>query len=106
MIFVKDKNQAGRSDYYSDHRTLSEQFIVLGQAERLALLHILNSEGEKKVSDLSESIHTNMSSTSQHLRVLRDANFVTFRREKAFVYYSLNRDAIVDFIEHATSYIN
>jgi len=60
----------------------------LADAKRLMILHELR-EGERSVSELSESLGFKQSNTSQHLAVLRKAGVIVPRRESNIIYYSL-----------------
>ena len=51
--------------------------------------------GEKSVGDIAEGIGASISTTSQHLRLLRDHNVVTTRREGQTIYYSLKHPELL-----------
>ncbi len=46
-------------------------------------------DGEVSVNDLAERINLSQSALSQHLAILRQADFVDTRKESQTVYYSL-----------------
>lgn len=67
----------------------AEQFLKqLANGNRLMLLCTL-LEGEKSVSELNEQVPVSQSSLSQHLAKLREAGFVSTRRESQTIYYQL-----------------
>ncbi|MFA7554665.1 MAG: metalloregulator ArsR/SmtB family transcription factor [Spongiibacteraceae bacterium] len=67
----------------------AEQFLKqLANGNRLMLLCTL-LEGEKSVSELNEQVLVSQSSLSQHLAKLREAGFVSTRRESQTIYYQL-----------------
>lgn len=67
-----------------------EKFLKqLANAKRLMVLCVL-SEGELSVSELNEQIPISQSALSQHLAKLRDAGFVSTRRESQTIYYQLS----------------
>jgi DNA-binding transcriptional ArsR family regulator len=61
---------------------------VLSSPVRLAVLDEL-SQGERCVHELVDAVHLPQAQVSQHLRVLKDARFVTSRRQGREVVYAL-----------------
>ena len=61
---------------------------VIGHTSRLMIMEMLN-EGEKSVSEIAEGLDISVSTTSQHLRLLKDNNVVTARRDGQTINYSL-----------------
>lgn len=61
---------------------------VIGHTSRLMIMELLN-DGEKSVSEIAERLDISVSTTSQHLRLLKDNNVVEARREGQTIYYSL-----------------
>ena len=88
-----------------EHRDFKDrlyaQFARLGHAvstpKRLELLDLL-SQGEKTVEQLAEQSNTAIKNTSAHLRVLRQAGLVDFRREGAYVHYRLADEYVAGFL--------
>ena len=67
----------------------AEQFLKqLANGNRLMVLCTL-LEGEMSVGELNEQIPVSQSSLSQHLAKLREAGFVSTRRESQTIYYQL-----------------
>ena len=73
------------------HATLCR---VLGHTARLMIMEFIE-EGEKSVGEIAEAADLAISTTSQHLRLLRDNNVVTARREGHTVYYSLKHPEVL-----------
>jgi rhodanese-related sulfurtransferase/DNA-binding transcriptional ArsR family regulator len=79
-----------------DKRTLKdllyEQVARIGKAvsspKRLELLELL-AQGEKTVDVLATELSADIKLTSAHLKALKDARLVTFRREGKYVVYRL-----------------
>lgn len=72
------------------HADDAEQFLKeLANAKRLMTLCVL-AEGERSVSELNELIPISQSALSQHLARLREAGFVSTRRESQTIYYQLS----------------
>lgn len=69
---------------------------ALSHPVRLRTLLLLAEHGELRVTDLINHIDGlekhNQSSLSQHLSVLRRERIVGTRRDKQFIYYSINED--------------
>ena len=71
---------------------------ALADETRLQILEFLK-DGEKCVCEIVPHIGTSQSNVSQHLRILRNANIVTDRREGRSIYYSVVDERIFDCIE-------
>lgn len=71
---------------------------ALGDETRLKILEFLKDE-EKCVCEIVPHIGTSQSNVSQHLRILKDANLVTDRREGRSTYYSIVDERIFDCLE-------
>lgn len=71
---------------------LYEQVARIGKAvsspKRLELIELL-AQGEKTVETLAGELSTDIKLTSAHLRVLREARLVTFRRDGKYIIYQL-----------------
>ncbi len=80
---------------------LFQQFAVVGKAvghaSRLELLEHL-AQGERTVETLAARTGLSVTSTSQHLQLLRRAGLVAPRRAGRFVHYRLADDAAVDLL--------
>jgi DNA-binding transcriptional ArsR family regulator len=64
---------------------------ALGDPTRLTIAAALRDGGELCVCDLGWILGRAQGLVSHHLRVLREAGLVSFRREKKMVMYSLTR---------------
>jgi rhodanese-related sulfurtransferase len=75
------------------------QFARIGKAlaspQRLELLDLL-AQGERTVEDLAHEAALTMANASQHLKILRQAQLVTTRREGLYVYCSLADPSVYD----------
>jgi ArsR family transcriptional regulator len=70
-------------------------FHALSDETRLNLLEMLN-DGERCVCELQSELDAAQSRLSFHLKVLKDAGFLSDRKEGRWVYYSLNPDAFAE----------
>src|SRR3954447_18624735 len=74
------------------HRSV-QLFHALSDSTRLAILQRLRF-GERCVCDLSDALDAAQSRLSFHLKVLKDADLVTDRREGRWMYYTLNPETL------------
>lgn len=68
---------------------------MMANPKRLAILESLHA-GERSVSTIAEELETSISTISQHLRLLRDKNVVSSRKEGQTVFYSLRDTRMID----------
>ncbi|WP_286976552.1 metalloregulator ArsR/SmtB family transcription factor [Candidatus Aquicultor secundus] len=85
---------------------LKNYFKALANPARLEILSLLsnsekdggndvsNGHGELSVCKIIESIPLSPSTISHHLNVLKEADLVKSRKDKQWIYYSLNRETI------------
>ena len=69
---------------------------ALGDQTRQRILEILQTEGEKCVSDLVDIFNVSQPTISHHLNFLKQANLVTSRRDGKQIYYQANQANIVE----------
>jgi DNA-binding transcriptional ArsR family regulator len=72
-------------DIMKKHASLCK---ILGHTSRLMIMDYIEYE-EKSVGEIAEAVNLSISTTSQHLRLLKDNNVVTARRDGQTIYYSL-----------------
>jgi len=72
----------------NDLYKLADLYKAMGDATRIRILSAL-AQSEMCVCDLSALLDMTQSAISHQLRVLRQANLVTFRKVGKVVYYSL-----------------
>jgi ArsR family transcriptional regulator, arsenate/arsenite/antimonite-responsive transcriptional repressor len=73
-------------------------FHALSDGTRLSILHRLRL-GERCVCDLTDALDAAQSRLSFHLKVLKDAELVTDRREGRWMYYTLNPETLSEAAE-------
>lgn len=73
---------------------LSRLFSALADPTRLKILHALTVTQELAVCDLAVIAELSVSAVSHQLRLLRDRDLVTARRDGRIVYYSLVDDHV------------
>ena len=69
---------------------------ALSDETRQRILKILQSEGERCVSDLVDLFNVSQPTISHHLNFLKQANLVASRREGKQVYYRANQDNLTE----------
>jgi ArsR family transcriptional regulator len=68
-------------------------FRALGDATRIRILELL-ARGEQCVCDLTEAIDIPQPLLSHHLRILREAGFITARKDGRWSYYALDPERL------------
>lgn len=83
---------------------LSKMFKALSEPTRLRIIYIL-SKSSLCVCDISTILDITQSSISHHLRVLRDASLVKFKREGKLVIYSLDDNHVLSLFEQGLDHV-
>jgi len=73
-------------------------FHALSDGTRLSVIQRLRL-GERCVCDLTDALDAAQSRLSFHLKVLKDADLVTDRREGRWMYYTLNPETLNEMAE-------
>lgn len=68
---------------------LAQVLSLAGNEVRLKILYLLEQEGELCPCDLSDILGMTIPAVSQHLRKLKDANLIQFRKEGQTIFYAL-----------------
>jgi len=72
---------------------------ALGGRMRLRILYLLHREPELCVCDLADILDESVSAVSHQLRVLRAHGLVMTRRDAKTIFYSLNTQVIIRFLD-------
>lgn len=94
-----------RKEGYSDLSGIVPQmagtFKALGDTTRLQIIYLLSTDtsGTLGVSELAARLGISQPAVSQHLKTLKNEGLVESRREGFFIYYTVNRDRIMQFRE-------
>lgn len=78
---------------------------ALADPKRIALLYALR-EGATTVNQLAELLETPQATVSRHLKILRERNLVTARREGMNVYYTVTNEKVLDALDILRSILN
>ncbi|MGN1044680.1 MAG: ArsR/SmtB family transcription factor [Candidatus Methanomethylophilaceae archaeon] len=87
-----------------DFEELGDFFKTLGEPSRLRILFTMK-DGEKCVRCISEDVGMNISAVSHQLRILKDRNLVTARREGKNMIYSISDHHVHDIITKAMEHV-
>jgi DNA-binding transcriptional ArsR family regulator len=79
---------------------------AINHEHRLKILETIATAGKLTVMELYIKLRKEQSETSQHLRILREAGFVSTERDGKFVYYSVNSQWIETVNEISKSLIH
>ncbi|MDN5331730.1 MAG: ArsR family transcriptional regulator, lead/cadmium/zinc/bismuth-responsive transcriptional [Tepidanaerobacteraceae bacterium] len=104
-IFCIDEEKVKKLSGTIPHTNeLAELFKVLADETRLKIVYLL-SQDELCVCDIAAVLGLTVSNVSHHLRVLRVAHLVKFRREGKQVYYSLDDDHVIHIIKEGFAHV-
>jgi len=73
----------------SDLKDIEQQLKAVASARRLEILAFLKKEHTAIVGDIADAVHISMVAVSQHLRILRAAKIVTYKKRGLYVSYRL-----------------
>ncbi len=83
-----------------DNRTARQQlFYALAEPTRRDIIELLASSGQLSATDISDNFAVSAPAISQHLKVLREANFVRVERRAQQRIYRINPDAMSEIDE-------
>lgn len=71
---------------------LTDKLSLVGNSVRLKILFVLQAEARLCVCDLSDILNMTIPAVSQHLRKLKDRDFVKSEKEGQTIFYSLRDD--------------
>jgi len=83
-----------------DAEKMSRTFKALADPTRLRLLSVL-FQGEACVNEMADRLEMSQSAISHQLRILRDMNFVSYRREGQLVIYHIDDAHIGDLFKRS-----
>lgn len=79
---------------------VAEILRTMSNKTRLSILCLL-SEAPKTVNELTDSIHSgNHSAISQHLKILRDMQWVRCEKKGQYMVYSLEKGEILNLMKY------
>ena len=72
--------------------TLTDKLSLVSNSVRLRILYVLQAEERLCVCDLSDILNMTIPAVSQHLRKLKDRDFVKSEKEGQTIFFSLRDD--------------
>ncbi len=82
---------------HGDDGTATQQlFDALADPTRRGILELLASKGQLSATDICDNFEVSPPAISQHLKVLRKANFVRVEKRAQQRIYQINPDAILE----------
>lgn len=88
----------------SEIQQVSQLYKVLSEPTRVRILTFLAKE-ELNVSAIVEKIGLEQSAVSHQLKMLREANLVSTRKEGKGVFYSLSDQHVIDILSQSFEHI-
>lgn len=73
---------------------------------RQIILQLIGDRGKITVTEIFLHLHLEQSVASQHLAILRKTGFVKTKREGKFIYYSVNRQRMLDLNKFVEGLLN
>jgi DNA-binding transcriptional ArsR family regulator len=84
--------------------TSTELLRAIAHPLRLTILAFIDENKIINVNKIYNTLKLEQSITSQHLRILRNADLVDTKREGKFIYYSVNYDKVEQVNEAIISF--
>lgn len=80
-------------------------FRAVNHTLRNRILHLLHKNQSLTVTSIYQSLGIEQSVASQHLAILRKANFVLTKRDGRCIYYSINYKRLDELHEYAGRFL-
>ena len=77
-----------------DNTAEQQLFYALAEPTRRSIIELLASKGQLSATDISDNFDVSPPAISQHLKVLREANFVRVEKRAQQRIYRINPDAM------------
>ena len=100
LIEYRRENMPCESELYD----LSDFFKILGDSTRINILFAIDGE-PMCVCDIAKLLSMTKSAVSHQLKILRQADLVTYKKSGKNVFYTLADDHVRDIIEKALEHI-
>jgi DNA-binding transcriptional ArsR family regulator len=89
------------AEHPTELQMLSKYFRALGDPTRLEILRLIDGR-ERSVNELVAALNTEQPRVSNHLAVLRWAQFVKTRREHRTIYYTVADPRVTQLVKIAS----
>lgn len=100
-IYCFDEVKVNRQQQLLEHlnvNSATHMFKALADETRMKIVYSLCHEDELCVCDVANIIGCSLATSSHHLRLLRNMELVTSRKEGKLVFYSMNNDRMKQLI--------
>lgn len=77
---------------------VAERFKILAEPLRLRILQSLE-EGERSVTEITNSVESTQPNVSKHLKTLQDAGLLSRRQEGNTVYYQIADESVFELCD-------
>jgi DNA-binding transcriptional ArsR family regulator len=81
-------------------------FKAIADPNRRRILTLLRKNGTMAAGEIATHFEISLPALSEHLKILRNADLVSARKQKQFVLYSLNTSVFEDLASWITDMIN
>ncbi|WP_115994648.1 ArsR/SmtB family transcription factor [Cohnella lupini] len=81
-----------------------DKFTAIADPTRRSIIEMLADQGQLTASEIYDHFQISPQAISQHLKVLREANFVLVEKRAQQRLYSMNPDAMVEVEQWARQY--
>lgn len=78
---------------------------IIAEENRLKILCVL-CEGEKCVCEIWQNLELPQNLTSHHLKVLKDFNLISSRKEGLNIFYRINKKVIKKYLSLLSNFLN
>src|SRR6266498_5891799 len=92
-----------------DEAATQQLFYALAEPTRRGIIELLASKGQLSATDICDNFDVSPPAISQHLKVLREANFVHVEKRAQQRIYHINPDAmseIEEWVQKTTKHWN
>lgn len=86
-------------------KSCADQLKALSEPLRLRIVDLLRS-GEKTVSDISQTLDTELVTVSHHLKILKQAGLIESERNGRFIVYRLREDLVQKVAGSSRQFLN
>ena len=84
----------------------SDMLRAIAHPLRLKILNFIHRNDSVNVNKIYNTLKLEQSITSQHLKILRDADLVYTDRDGKFIYYNLNYQELKNIVECLGSFLS
>ena len=88
----------------ADEELLASGIKSLSDVTRLTILRLASGHPTTN-KELAHLLNITPASISQHMRILRELNFINCRRDKNNIYYTINSPAILDVLKASSDFL-